>query len=68
MAPKTLDTALTRPRDSRRGSGVGCTLLRAAGQLMRSRGATTMQLEVLVPKGGAHHEKDRLRRWYIRHG
>jgi hypothetical protein len=35
---------------------------------MRSRGVTTMQLELLVPKGWVHPEKDRLRAWYTRLG
>jgi hypothetical protein len=35
---------------------------------MRSRGVTTMQLELLVPKGWVHPEKDRLRGWYTRLG
>jgi hypothetical protein len=42
--------------------------VRSAEELMRSRGATTMQLELLVPKGRVHPEKDRLRRWYGRLG
>ena len=39
-------------------------LVRSAEELMRSRGVTTMQLELLVPKGWVHPEKDRLRGWY----
>ena len=35
---------------------------------MRSRGVTTMQLELLVPKGWVHPEKERLRSWYTRLG
>jgi hypothetical protein len=41
---------------------------RSAEDLMRSRGMTTMQLELLVPKGWVHPEKDRLRGWYTRLG
>ena len=50
------------------GGGVGGELVRFAEELMRSRGAGTMQLEVLVPKGWAHPEKERLRSWYARLG
>ena len=35
---------------------------------MRSRGATEMQLELLVPKDGVHPAKERLRDWYARLG
>ena len=50
------------------GSGVGRDLVRSAEELMRSRGMTTMQLELLVPKGWVHPEKARLRSWYTRLG
>jgi GNAT superfamily N-acetyltransferase len=50
------------------GRGVGRELVRSAEELMRSHGVTTMQLELLVPKGWVHPEKDRLRRWYTRLG
>jgi GNAT superfamily N-acetyltransferase len=50
------------------GSGIGRDLVGAAEQLMRARGVRTMQLELLVPKGWVHPEKDRLCRWYTRLG
>lgn len=50
------------------GSGVGRELVRWAEELVRSRGVPTMQLELLVPKGWVHPEKDRLRSWYSRLG
>jgi GNAT superfamily N-acetyltransferase len=50
------------------GSGVGREVVRSAEDLMRSRGATTMQLELLVPRDWAHPQKDRLRAWYRRLG
>jgi GNAT superfamily N-acetyltransferase len=50
------------------GSGVGRELVRSAEELMRSHGVTTMQLELLVPKGWDHPEKERLRAWYTRIG
>jgi GNAT superfamily N-acetyltransferase len=50
------------------GTGVGRELVRSAEELMRSRGVTTMQLELLVPKGWIHPEKKRLHDWYSRLG
>jgi ribosomal protein S18 acetylase RimI-like enzyme len=50
------------------GGGAGRELVRSAEELMRSRGLTTMQLELLVPKQGTHPEKERLRAWYTRLG
>lgn len=35
---------------------------------MSSRGVATMQLELLVPRGWVHPEKDRLGEWYGRLG
>ena len=49
-------------------SGIGGGLVRSAEELMRSRGVTSMQLELLVPKRCVHPEKDKLRAWYIRLG
>jgi GNAT superfamily N-acetyltransferase len=50
------------------GGGVGRALVGAAEDLARSRGATTMQLELLVPRTGTHPDKERLRDWYTRRG
>jgi GNAT superfamily N-acetyltransferase len=50
------------------GGGVGHRLVRSAEELMRSRGVTTMQLELLVPQRGVHPAKERLRAWYNRLG
>ncbi len=50
------------------GSGVGRRLADAAEELARARGATEMQLQVLVPRAGAHPNKVRLRSWYERRG
>jgi GNAT superfamily N-acetyltransferase len=62
----TADLGLIATAPDRWGSGVGRELVRSAEELMRSRGVTTMQLELLVPKGWVHPEKDRLRSWYTR--
>jgi GNAT superfamily N-acetyltransferase len=60
----TADLGLISVAPERWGGGVGRELVRSAEELMRSRGVTTMQLELLVPKGWVHPEKDRLRGWY----
>jgi GNAT superfamily N-acetyltransferase len=62
------DLGLLATAPERWGGGVGRQLVRSAEQLVRSRGATTMQLELLVPKGSVHPEKERLRGWYTRLG
>jgi GNAT superfamily N-acetyltransferase len=62
------DLGLVSAAPERWGSGVGRELMRSAEELMRSRGATTIQLELLVPTGWVHPEKDRLSAWYRRLG
>ena len=64
----TADLGLVSAAPEQWGTGVGRDLVRSAEALMRSRGVTTMQLELLVPKSWAHPEKDRLRQWYTRLG
>jgi GNAT superfamily N-acetyltransferase len=64
----TADLGLASVAPERWGSGVGRELVRSAEELMRSRGVTTMQLQLLVPKEGVHPEKERLRAWYTRLG
>jgi N-acetylglutamate synthase-like GNAT family acetyltransferase len=50
------------------GSGVGGRLMRTAENLMRTRGATSMRLVLLVPRGSVHPAKQRLHDWYTRLG
>jgi GNAT superfamily N-acetyltransferase len=50
------------------GGGAGRALVEAAENRARARGATTMQLELLVPRTGTHPDKERLREWYTRRG
>lgn len=64
----TADLRLVSTEPELWGSGVGRELVRSAEQLMRSRGMTTMQLELLVPKEWVHPAKARLRDWYTRLG
>jgi GNAT superfamily N-acetyltransferase len=64
----TADLGLISAAPDQWGSGIGRELVRSAEELMRSRGVTTMQLELLVPKEWVHPEKERLRSWYTRLG
>ncbi len=64
----TADLGLISTAPDYWGNGIGSDLVRSAEELMRSRGVTTMQLELLVPKGWVHPEKDRLLSWYTRLG
>jgi GNAT superfamily N-acetyltransferase len=64
----TADLGLASVAPEHSGSGVGRELVSSAEDLMRSRGVTTMQLELLVPKEWTHPEKERLRAWYTRLG
>jgi hypothetical protein len=49
----TADLGLISTATDSWGSGIGRELVRSAEELMRSRGVTTMQLELLVPKDGS---------------
>ena len=60
----TADLGMVSAAPGRWGRGIGRDLVHAAEGLMRSRGVTTMQLELLVPKGWVHPQKKRLRSWY----
>jgi GNAT superfamily N-acetyltransferase len=64
----TADLGLIAVAPDHWGDGVGHTLVRSAEELMRSRGVTTMQLELLVPQRGVHPAKEGLRAWYSRLG
>jgi GNAT superfamily N-acetyltransferase len=65
---QTADLGLISTAPDEWGRGVGGKLVRTAEELMRDRGVTTMQLELLVPKGRVHPAKARLRSWYTRLG
>nr|WP_067993698.1 GNAT family N-acetyltransferase [Nocardia pseudobrasiliensis] len=51
-----------------RGTGIGRALVDFAERHCADRGARTMQLELLVPRGWAHPVKEFLRGWYLRLG
>jgi GNAT superfamily N-acetyltransferase len=65
---QTADLGLLAAAPERWSAGVGRELMSSAEALVRSRGVTTMQLELLVPKEWVHPEKERLRAWYTRLG
>lgn len=64
----TADLGLVCSTPEQWGGGVGREIVRTAEHLARSRGVATMQLELLVPRGWVHPQKDRLRAWYGRLG
>jgi GNAT superfamily N-acetyltransferase len=64
----TADLGLISTAPDQWGGGIGRRLIRSAEELMRSRGVTTMQLELLVPKEWDHPAKEHLRAWYTRLG
>ena len=68
LDPATADLGLISVDPGRQGAGVGRALVREAEDVMRSRGVTTAQLEVLVPREGVHPAKEQLRAWYERLG
>jgi GNAT superfamily N-acetyltransferase len=68
LEPGAADLSLISAAPDHWGSGVGRELVRSAEEQVRSNGVTTMQLELLVPKGWIHSEKARLRSWYTRLG
>ncbi|HEY7047064.1 MAG TPA: GNAT family N-acetyltransferase [Jatrophihabitantaceae bacterium] len=68
LGAQTADLGLVSTAPDRWGNGIGGELVRKAEELMHQRGVTTMQLEVLVPKGWEHPSKRRLRDWYTRLG
>ena len=51
-----------------RGAGLGLALVRFAEDRCRDDGATTMQLELLVPRQWRHEGKAQLHDWYSRLG
>jgi GNAT superfamily N-acetyltransferase len=68
LDPVAADLGLLGTAPDQWGSGVGSELVHSAEELMRSRGGTTIQLELLVPKEWVHPAKERLRSWYTRLG
>jgi GNAT superfamily N-acetyltransferase len=64
----TADVGLIGVHPAAWGAGTGRALVDFAEDLARDRGATTMRLELLVPRTGTHPDKERLRNWYTRRG
>lgn len=51
-----------------RGRGIGSALVRFAQRHTNGRGRRAMRLELLVPRGSTHPEKQKLDAWYRRIG
>ena len=68
LSAKTADVGLIAVDPDIWAGGIGRALVDAAEALARSRGATRMRLELLVPRTGTHPDKERLRSWYTRRG
>ena len=68
LDPTTADIGLITADPEAWGTGIGRALITTAESLARTRGHTTMQLELLVPRTGTHPTKERLRDWYTRLG
>lgn len=68
LSAKTADVGLIAVDPDIWAGGIGRALVDAAEDLARSRGATRMRLELLVPRTGTHPDKERLRSWYTRRG
>lgn len=68
LGVETVDLGLVSATPDQWGNGVGRELVRTAEDLIRRRGVTTMQLELLVPKDWEHPKKRRLHDWYTRLG
>jgi GNAT superfamily N-acetyltransferase len=64
----TSDVGLIGVHPEAWGAGTGRALVDFAEDRARDRGATTMRLELLVPRTGVHPDKERLRDWYTRRG
>jgi len=68
LDPATGEVGLVSTDPHAWGHGIGRALVAAAEDRMRARGASTMQLQILTPRGRAHPGKARLRDWYERLG
>jgi GNAT superfamily N-acetyltransferase len=68
IGAQTADLGLVSTAPQRWGNGIGRALVRTAEDLMHQRGVTTMQLEVLIPKGWEHPSKRHLQDWYTQLG
>jgi GNAT superfamily N-acetyltransferase len=68
LAPDVVDLGFVSVAPEAWGTGVGRAVLAFAEDVVRRSGVPTMQLELLVPQGAAHPDKERLRAWYLRLG
>lgn len=65
---RTGELGMLAAAEGHRGAGVGRLLVGFAERLSADRGLDTMQLELLVPVGWPHPDKERLHAWYTRRG
>ncbi|KAK5710467.1 hypothetical protein LTR15_012957 [Elasticomyces elasticus] len=69
VAPGIGDLGILTVHHTQRGSGLGLRLIKFGEGCVSSKGLSTMQLELLVPKLPRTHEfKQYLRRWYEKLG
>ena len=68
LDPRTGGFGMLVAAPEHRGIGVGRELVLFAEALARSRGLSTMQLELLVPRAWTHPGKQFLHDWYTRFG
>jgi GNAT superfamily N-acetyltransferase len=68
LDPATGELGLLAAARDTLGLGIGRDLIGFAEELSRARGATAMQLRLLVPRGFEHPFKVRLDGWYTRLG
>ncbi len=68
LDPDTGEFGLLVAAPEHRGIGVGSELVRFAEELVRSRGSSWMELELVVPRDWEHPVKRFLHDWYSRLG
>ncbi|TMD09509.1 MAG: GNAT family N-acetyltransferase [Chloroflexi bacterium] len=68
LDPRTGELGMLAAAAEHRGAGIGRLLVDFAEGVSAARGLDTMQLELLVPTGWAHPDKERLHAWYSRRG
>ena len=68
VAADTSEFGLLAAAPDQRSHGIGRALVDEAERRSRERSMTTMQLELLVPRGWKHPSKELLAAWYARRG
>jgi GNAT superfamily N-acetyltransferase len=68
VAAHTSEFGMLVADPDQRGIGIGRDLVEFAERQSRERGLSAMQLELLVPRGWRHPNKEFLKSWYGRRG